>query len=131
MPRPRKCRRICFLPENDRFGPLEPKKEDLEPVILNLDEYEALRLIDLLDFTQEECALQMDVARTTVQAMYNLARKKLATALMQGRPLHIEGGNYALCKQAASCCGKNCRRKGCSHARCKNGGCNNEDCSNL
>jgi len=132
MPRPRKCRRICVLPENSLFGPLESKNDALEPIILNLDEYEAIRLIDLLDFTQEECAAQMDVARTTVQAIYNTARKKLAKSLVQGRPLHIEGGDYTLCGQSASCCGKNCNRRGCSHKRCeKNGGCENEDCSHL
>ena len=63
MPRPRKCRRICVMPETNCFGPIGRKLPDTEPVILNLDEYETIRLIDLLGLTQEECALQMDVAR--------------------------------------------------------------------
>jgi len=118
MPRPRKCRRICVLPENNRFGPLGKENDSSVPVILNLDEYEAIRLIDLLGLTQEECALQMDVARTTVQAIYNTARGKLAQSLVNGRTLLIEGGDYTLCGQSSSCCGKDCNRHGCSHKRC-------------
>lgn len=132
MPRPRKCRRICVLPQVSRFGPLEGSQPDQEPIILKLDEYETIRLIDFLGMTQEECALQMDVARTTVQAIYNQARQKLAQSLIEGRVLLIEGGDYTLCAQSASCCGKNCNRHGCSHKRCqKHGGCKNEDCSHL
>ena len=132
MSRPRKCRRICVLPETSRFGPLEKNISDTETIILNLDEYETIRLIDLLGLTQEECARQMDVARTTVQAMYNTARQKLAASLVEGRPLHIEGGNYTLCSHAASCCGKNCSRHGCSQKQCEtNGGCKNENCCHL
>ena len=41
---------------------------------MTVDEYEAIRLIDLLGFTQEECAKQMSVARTTVQGIYAEAR---------------------------------------------------------
>lgn len=145
MSRPRKCRRICVLPKNNRFGPLGAEAAPLEPIILNLDEYETIRLIDLLGLTQEECALQMDVARTTVQAIYNTARGKLARALVEGKALHIEGGDYTLCGQSSSCCGKNCNRHGCSHKRCsggeqgcslskptdKHGGCRHENCSHL
>jgi len=43
-------------------------------------------------FTQEECAKQMDVARTTVQGIYAEARKKIAESLVNGKVLLIEGG---------------------------------------
>lgn len=71
-----------------------------------IGEYETLRLIDLLGYTQDECAGQMGVARTTVQAVYNCARKKLADMLVNGKRLVIEGGNYELCGIAQSCCGR-------------------------
>lgn len=76
---------------------------------MTVEEYEAIRLIDLEGFTQEECAKQMNVARTTVQAMYNDARKKLADALVNGRMLVIDGGDYILCDGAGEHCG-GCRR---------------------
>ena len=70
-----------------------------------LDEYEAIRLIDLLGLTQEEAARQMGVARTTVQAVYDAARGKLADALVNGHRLLLRGGRYELCSQGESCCG--------------------------
>ena len=41
----------------------------------------------------------MGVARTTVQRIYAQARRKLAVFLVEGRPLQIGGGSYALCPQ--------------------------------
>ncbi|HIX66472.1 MAG TPA: DUF134 domain-containing protein [Candidatus Anaerotruncus excrementipullorum] len=118
MPRPKKCRRICGLPRADRFGPEQPGGCAGEPVRMTLDEYEAIRLIDLLDCTQEECAQQMGVARTTVQAVYNQARRKLAQMLVDGRRLEIQGGDYELCPHSGSCCGKDCGRGQCGQSRC-------------
>ena len=63
---------------------------------MSLDEYEAIRLLDHLGLTQEACAVRMGVARTTVTAIYDSARKKLADALVNGKTLQIRGGSYAL-----------------------------------
>ena len=111
MPRPVKWRRVCELPDSNRFGPMDESGEGLEPVIMTVDEYETIRLIDLEGMMQEECAQQMDVARTTVQRIYNEARKKLAQSLVEGRVLRIEGGEYQLCHdQSRPGCGR-CRRR--------------------
>ena len=111
MPRPRKCRRVCRLPENPGFMPLSPG-QDPSAVILNVDEYEAVRLIDREGLSQEECGTYMDVARTTVQQIYTSARKKIADALTEGRPLRIEGGEYRLCSREEPCMGcGGCRKQ--------------------
>ena len=113
MARPYKARRICSVPTIDTFGPLD---RELDSVVeLTLEEYETIRLIDWLDCTQEECAGQMGVARTTVQAVYNSARKKLAQVLVDGKRLCISGGAYELCPHSAGCCKKECRRSGCEN----------------
>ena len=83
MARPYKARRICSVPAIDTFGPLNQEMDSA--VELTLEEYETIRLIDWLDCTQEQCADQMGVARTTVQAVYNSARKKLADCLVNGK----------------------------------------------
>ena len=77
-----------------------------------VDEYETIRLIDFSGLSQEECSQYMDIARTTVQQIYTNARKKLATALVNGLPLKIDGGDYTLCdaKAVHECCGL-CRRR--------------------
>lgn len=74
---------------------------------MSVDEYETIRLIDLMGFTQEECAAQMNVARTTVQGIYNEARKKLADVLVNAKDLVIQGGDYTLCdsKEESCACG--------------------------
>ena len=81
------------MPENTRFGPLDLDADQKQQVKMTVDEYETLRLIDLEGLTQEECARQMNVARTTVQGIYMEARKKMAESLVNGRELLIEGAS--------------------------------------
>ena len=107
MPRPSRCRRVCAEPAYDCFVP-----EGIPCggcVVLGMDEYEAIRLIDLEQLNQIECAARMDISRTTVAEVYASARRKLADCLVNGRPLRIEGGNYRLCEGAAAGCpGERC-----------------------
>ncbi|QSX09362.1 DUF134 domain-containing protein [Alkalibacter rhizosphaerae] len=109
MPRPIKWRRVCGVPDSKRFGPMDASGNMLEPVIMTVDEYETIRLIDLEGLMQEDCANQMNVARTTVQRIYNEARKKLAQSLVEGRVLRIEGGEYRICEDVD--------RPGCGYCR--------------
>lgn len=104
MPRRKKCRKVCQMPATQEFRPVGSAPRG-GAVILSVDEYEAIRLIDKQGFSQEECSRYMQVARTTVQAIYNSARKKLAEALVAGLPLRIEGGDYQLCDGKEEYCG--------------------------
>ena len=83
MPRPRKCRKVCCMPKNTEFVPAENYEEN-KVIIMTVDEYETIRLIDKEGFSQEECGEYMNVARTTVQQIYNNARRKIARALVEG-----------------------------------------------
>lgn len=115
MPRPRKGRRVCSLPMVNSFGPLgsTPRGEE---VVMTVEEYETIRLLDLEGLTQEEVAEQMDVARTTVQRMYASARQKVAQALFSASILRIEGGDYELHPHSGHGrgCG-HCARRGRGH----------------
>ena len=111
MARPRRCRRVCAEPVYGSFCPAGSSASG--EVMLTLDEYEAIRLIDLEKLTHAQCAAQMDISRTTVTEIYELARAKLADVIVNGKSLFIAGGDYRLCDGAAfasGCCHKPCRR---------------------
>jgi predicted DNA-binding protein (UPF0251 family) len=107
-----KRRNVCQLPVTNRFGPIDSAVREPGLVSMTVDEYETIRLIDLEGFTQEECAEQMSVARTTVQGIYVKAREKLADSLVNGKLLIIEGGEYRLCDGLGDGCGRGCQRRG-------------------
>jgi predicted DNA-binding protein (UPF0251 family) len=112
MPRPRKCRNVCCLPEYNHFGPFGSKASEDNMINMTVDEYETIRLIDIEELTQEECSIQMNVARTTIQMIYTDARQKLAESLVNGKVLQIEGGEYRLCDgNEKACCRSGCCRK--------------------
>lgn len=118
MPRPCKRRRICAEPACDHFGPKGSENHSRSSITMTLDEFECIRLIDLEGLTQEECARQMEVSRTTAQAIYGSARAKLAECLVHGRELKIEGGDYVLCdggNASNGWCGRSCWKRSESH----------------
>lgn len=102
MPRPRKCRKVCRLPIADVF---EANGAGTETVVLTVDEYECIRLVDYQGFSQEQCAEYMQVSRATVQLICDKARNKIASALVNGYTLRIEGGDYRLCEGNEETCG--------------------------
>ena len=111
MPRPRKWRRVCAVPQSTHFSPAQMPDEEVSAVEMTVDEYETIRLIDFEGFTQEQCTEQMEVSRTTVQAIYQSARKKLAECIVSSRPLIIGGGDYRICEHSDGHCGQGCCRR--------------------
>ena len=93
--RRKKPREVYSLPENLGFRPINGS-EGKKTVVLTVDEYESIRLVDKEGVSQAECGIYMNVSRATAQRIYASARKKLADALVEGLPLMIEGGDYQL-----------------------------------
>ena len=108
MARPCRWRRICTEPEFDRFVPEGIPSPEI--ITLTVDEYEAVRLIDLMKCTHEQCAAQMDISRTTATEIYESARTKIAASLIGGKTLVIAGGRYRLCDGTGPLCCHRCRR---------------------
>jgi len=111
MARPKRYRRICGEPEYNEFIPKGSTGSDDYTVILSLDEFEVIRLVDYEKHTHEQCAARMEISRTTVTEIYENAREKVADCLINGKRLVIAGGNYKLCGGGADGChGRNCGR---------------------
>ena len=113
MARPKICKNICAMPDYYEFTPVTEEKEEFETLSMSLVEFEVIRLIDKMNYTQEQCADQMGVSRPTVQILYDGARKKLAEFLVEGRTLKLEGGSYRLCDREH----RNCKREYCCKER--------------
>lgn len=72
-------------------------------VVLHLEEYEAIRLLDYQHLTQEEAAGYMNVSRPTLTRIYEEARKKVAAAFVEGRDLIFRGGDVYFDKNWYKC----------------------------
>jgi len=96
MPRPRRCRRIGFQPDIVYFKPAGVRLVNLEEATLTFDELEALRLKDLEGVEQENAAKKMEISQPTFHRLIIAARKKVADALINGKAINIEGGNFKM-----------------------------------
>jgi uncharacterized protein len=96
MARPQKCRRVEFLPNATYFKPAGVPLRDLEEVSMSIEEAEAIRLKDLEGLEQEQGAEKMNVSRPTFQRVLASARQKVADALLNGKAIRIEGGNFEM-----------------------------------
>jgi len=103
MSRPFKCRRVAFIPGVTYFKPAGIPLRDLEEVRLSLEEAEALRLKDLEGLEQEQGAEKMNISRPTFQRVLASARKKMADALLNGKAIKIEGGNFEIAHRRFRC----------------------------
>lgn len=106
MARPVRCRRVCAEPSCRSFGP--QAETGVSEVVLTVDEYEVIRLVDYEKRTHEQCAAQMEISRTTVTEIYESARFKISDSLVNGKALVISGGHYRVCDQTHKC-GRNCQ----------------------
>jgi len=95
-------RRRCRRGRRGRFPkpvtiPNPPKVERLvpqpattaNPLSIEPAEIEALRLVDLEGLSQEEAGTKMGISRGTIWRLLQSARRKVAQALTEGRPLTV------------------------------------------
>ncbi|MBN1364998.1 MAG: DUF134 domain-containing protein [Syntrophaceae bacterium] len=98
MTRPKCYRRICGIPDKNYFKPQGIPTVDLEEVVLNLDEFEAVRLADYEQLYQEEAASKMNISRQTFGRIIKSAHEKIADILINGKALKIECEEIAMNK---------------------------------
>jgi predicted DNA-binding protein (UPF0251 family) len=94
MGRPKKCRWVETEPGVTFFKPRGIPLRSLQQIVITVDELEAMRLADFMEMTQEEVAQQMQVSRPTVTRMLSRAHRAVAEALVHGKAICIQGGDY-------------------------------------
>jgi predicted DNA-binding protein (UPF0251 family) len=103
MGRQPRWRRVDFLPQVNYFKPAGMPLAQLQEVRLSIEEAEAIRLKDMDGLEQEDCAKKMCVSRTTFARILVSARQKIADALLNGKAIRIEGGNYEMALRRYRC----------------------------
>lgn len=104
MARPKKLRKITNPPKVKGFKPIRSfSKNESVPVLLDYDEYEALRLSDYELKSQSEAAVEMKVSRPTFARIYESARRKVARSFAEGLPIIFQGGPVYFTSDWYSC----------------------------
>jgi len=111
MARPKKHRRVAFNPAISYFKPRGIPMRDLSEVRLTVDEREAIRLADFLGLSHEEAGRHMNVSRATFGRIVQQARKVVADALINGKAINVEGGNYKMADEERTFMCRNCNHR--------------------
>ena len=96
-------RRVSFIPQVTYFKPAGIRLAQLQEINLAVEEAEAIRLKDLVGLDHEECAQRMNISRTTFARILNSARQKISDALLNGKAIRIEGGNFEMAARRFRC----------------------------
>jgi predicted DNA-binding protein (UPF0251 family) len=94
--RPCFYRKLSKIPKAKGFIPIERfepqhqiNKENMMITYLDLDELEAMRLVDAEDLTQDEAGNQMGISRGSIWRLLQAGRKKLIKAIFESLEIRI------------------------------------------
>jgi predicted DNA-binding protein (UPF0251 family) len=90
--RPKKIRWVTCYPGEKCFRPKYKRTQELQGVVLNLDEYEVLRLTHLEEYDQGQIAKQMKIHQSTISRILALAHKKVTDALVNNKAIRVKTG---------------------------------------
>jgi predicted DNA-binding protein (UPF0251 family) len=96
-------RRVSSIPPTTYFKPAGIQLSGLKEVNLLVEEAEAIRLKDLEGLEQAECARKMNISRSTFSRLLDSARQKIADALLNGKAIRIDGGNFEMAVSRFRC----------------------------
>jgi len=74
------------------FQPMGVCSDEDGSVSIQYEEFEALKLADYENLSQAVAAQKMGISRPTFTRIYNVVRKKIAHAFVEGKPICFEGG---------------------------------------
>jgi uncharacterized protein len=103
VPKPKKQRYVDQPPSVAFFKPQGIPLFQLEQVVLAVEEFEAIRLVDYEGMHLEEAAQRLKVSRATCARVLDSAHKKVGTALTHGHAIRIDGGSFVLGRNRFRC----------------------------
>jgi len=103
MVKPKKERKVLYPPRFYFFKPAGIPASKLESVNLTVDEYEAIRLVDIEKLNHLESAKSMEISRPTFTRLLDSAHKKIGSAIVNGYAIRIEGGSFVFVNNAYRC----------------------------
>jgi predicted DNA-binding protein (UPF0251 family) len=89
MPRKKCKRQINYTPGVTYYKPAGIPRRELEEIVLEADEIEAIRLANLEEMYQEEAAVKMGISRQTFGRIITSANKKVAEGLINGKSIRL------------------------------------------
>ncbi len=90
MPRPKSAKVIFFSPKVTYFKPRGVPLNQLKIIEITKEEAEALRLKNIEEMDQLECAKRMKTSQSTIQRILQVTYKKISLALIEGAAIKIE-----------------------------------------
>jgi len=103
MSRPQRTKLVKFMPCIKGFKPFGRNRGQQQLVILTVDEFEVIRLLDYIGLSQEEAATEMQISRPTLTRIYEHARNSIAKAFVEGASISIEGGSVSFSEEMYEC----------------------------
>ncbi|MFA5327934.1 MAG: DUF134 domain-containing protein [Prolixibacteraceae bacterium] len=107
MARPKRIRKMTNPPHFKGFRSIGQPEEN-NPVVLNYEEYEAIRLSDFELYSHLEASQIMEVSRPTYSRIYESARRKIGEAFVLGKAILFEGGKVFFDTEWYSCTSCGC-----------------------
>jgi predicted DNA-binding protein (UPF0251 family) len=96
--RPKKYRIVKKDPRISQFSP-RGKAGRPDEFDLKMEEFEAVRLADLVGLSQKQAAKSMHISQQTFSRILNKAHRGMADALVNGKAIKIQGGHYVMSKR--------------------------------
>jgi len=104
MSRKKIIRTIDVPPKFIKFGVFDNENNAKEFEYLNIDEYEAIRLVDYENLNHNNASKIMNISRPTLTRILNSARRKIAEFLINGTNLIIINNDAKFLKNWYGCC---------------------------
>lgn len=99
LPRCKKHRCCRSFGDEIVYKPIAVSLSETDTILIEFDEFEAMRLCDLDSLDQITAGERMGVSRGTIQRLLTSGRRKVVEALLAGRAIRIKNQEGVKCDE--------------------------------